>query len=99
MKNGNVCEVAQKFTIGIERETDENMPLVFNVYKDASCVESVEQDENGNYTSDDFKLNAGGEGETKTCYLKISWPADENNIELSYEMGYLKINVIVTQID
>ena len=98
MKSGNICEVSQKFTIVIEREQNINIPLNFTLYKDENCTEIISTDENGNYSSEDFKLTAGID-ETKTYYLKVRWPEKENNTELSWEIGYLKINVLVEQID
>ena len=97
-EEGNICEVSQQFTIEIEREKDKNLPLTLTLYKDENCTEIVEPDENGIYTSNEFKLNAGDE-EAKTYYLKINWPSEENNVELSYEMGYIKVNVTITQLD
>jgi len=97
-ERGNIWEVSQQFTIEIEREKDKNLPLSMILYEDKNCTEIIEPDEKGIYISSDFRLNAGVE-ETKTYYLKINWPSEENDIELSYEIGYLKVNVAVTQVD
>lgn len=94
----NVCEVSQKFTIGIERKVAENIPLVWGLYKDEFCTEIIEKDENGNYISDDFTFNAGIE-ETKTYYLKINWSEDKKDEYLAFEIEYFSINVVSTQID
>ena len=97
MKLGNICEVTQNFAIEISK-SNSDIPLEFNLYKDVNCTEIVEKNDNGIFTAEDFKLKAGEE-QTKNCYLKISWPADENNMEMAYEIGYFTLNIMVTQVD
>ena len=93
-----VCEVAQEFVIEVKRYTAENIPLVIGLYSDQLCTEIIGIDETGVYSSEKFKFKANVE-ETKTYYLKIEWPEEENNENLSLEIETLSINVIASQID
>lgn len=98
-KDGNnVCEVAQSFTIEVERSTTENLPLTFELYRDEYCTEILQADENGIYSADDFRFTAKDEQEM-TFYLKINWPEDKNDEAYALEIEHFAINVVATQID
>lgn len=93
-----VCEVSQNYTIEIERQEIANIPLTFELYKDKYCTEIINCDENGIYAEEDFSFAAGIE-ETKTYYLRINWPKEQNDEYLAFEIEYFSINVIATQVD
>ena len=97
-EEGMICDVAQQFTLQFGRETIENIPINFSIYKDVLCTEIIEPDENGYYSSEDFKLNAG-ERDEKTYFLEISWPEEENEEQLAFEIGYFTMNIIVEQVN
>ena len=97
-KGEEICEVSQQYIIEIEREESENLPLVYSLYKDESCTEMIEKDENGNYSLEEFKLQATVETEVK-YYLKLEWPHEYNDENLAFEIGYLTVNIITTQLD
>lgn len=97
-ENGKVCEVSQKYTIEIEKQDAENIPLNYSLYKDEYCTEIIETDENGKYTSEDFTFKPGIE-ESKTYYLKIDWPEDQKSELYAFEIEYFNIKVVSTQID
>jgi len=96
MKTGNICEVTQQFII--EAVRDNNIPLEFAIYEDVDCTVEINRDDEGKFTSEALKLKAGEE-ESKNIYLKVIWPADQNDQEYAYEIGYFTINVIITQVD
>ena len=95
---GKICEVTQKYIIKIKRDSFENIPIEFELYKDEYCTESVEQDGNGYYIAEEFILDAN-ERQTNTHYLKIYWPEEYNDANLAFEIGYFTIDVISTQLD
>lgn len=97
-EDGKICEVSQKYSMQIQREEIENIPLEFDLYKDEYCTEIIDKDENGYYTSDDFILN-GTQEETDTYYLKITWPKEYNDEYYAFEIGYFSIDIVSTQID
>ncbi len=97
-ENDKICDVAQEFTLKIEREENENIPLEYSLYKDEFCTQEMSKDENGNYISNDFKLKAGEE-DSRTYYLKIVWPEEENDEYLAFEIGYFSVTIVSTQID
>lgn len=93
-----ICDVSQKFTIMVGRAEVQNLPLVFELYKDQYCTEIIEKDDDGNYISEEFVFKAGVE-ETKTYYLKVYWPDDKKDEYLAFEIEHFSINVVGTQID
>ena len=95
---GKICEVTQKYIIKIKRDSFENIPIEFELYKDEYCTESVEKDENGYYIAEEFILDAN-QRQTNTHYLKIYWPEEYNDANLAFEIGYFTIDVISTQLD
>ena len=95
--NGKVCEVTQEFIVKIESKS-EDLPVDVGLYKDVACTEPLEQDENGNYKSDSFKFEADVEQST-SIYLKITWPEEEKDADLAFEIGYFVLNIVATQID
>ena len=98
-KDGDrICDVSQKYTIEITREDIENIPLEFNLYEDEYCTKLISKDENGIYSLDSFVFNANEE-QTKTLYLKIVWPEDENAEYLAFEIGYFSVKIKAEQID
>ena len=97
-KDDRICDVTQEFTLEIEREENENIPLEFALYKDEFCTEVMSKDENGYYISDDFQLVAGEE-DSRTYYLKITWPEEENEEYLAFEIGYFSVTIVSTQVD
>lgn len=95
-KDDKVCDVAQEFTFQIKNGN--NIALNFGLYKDEYCTEIMEHDENGFYHSDEFKFSAGIE-ENKTYYLKVTWPENEKDASLAFEIEYFTVNIVSTQID
>lgn len=93
-----ICEVSQLYTLEIKGQESTNIPLTFELYKDKYCTEILAADENGIYALDEFYFLAGQE-ETRTYYLKIDWPKEENDEKLAFEIEYFSINVVATQID
>lgn len=96
--NNTICDVAQSFTVEISRQENANLPLVCNLYSDEYCTQPIQKDENGLYISDDFNFSPGIK-QTKECYLKIDWPEEENDDLYAFEIEYIKIKVVATQID
>lgn len=97
-KNENgICEITQKFEISIDKKNIQNLPIVFSMYNDELCTEIIAPDENGVYTNDEFILDAGVE-QTKTVYLKISWPEDIKDNYLAFEIDYFKLYIVSTQV-
>ena len=96
--NGKICQIAQKFSISVNRKNIENLPLVFSLYKDQTCTEILEPDENGVYANDEFVFKAGIE-DVQTYYLKIEWPEEEKNADLAFEIDYFELEIITEQVD
>lgn len=96
--DGKTCEVAESFTIYINRIYGSNLPLNINLYKDKACTTLIYLDENNNYFDDDFKFSPTKK-ETKTYYLKIEWPESSNDVANAFEIDYLSLYFRVTQID
>ncbi len=97
-KDDKICQVTQKFSISIDKNNIQNIPIVFSLYKDENCTEILAPNENGVYSNDEFVFDAGIE-QTKTYYLKIEWPENETNADLAFEIEYFKLNIIMEQID
>jgi len=100
VEDNKVCDVNQKFSIYIEKDEFENIPLNYEIYKDQACSaeNKIEPDADGNYSSEDFVFQGGVE-EEKNYYLKIKWPENKNDEKYAFEVGYCKINIAATQID
>ena len=98
VEDGKVCEVDQKFLINLEKDEFENIPLNYALYKNESCTEIIEPDENGKYSLEEFVFKGGVE-EEKEYFLKINWPKEKNDAKYAFEVGYCIINVISTQIN
>lgn len=98
VKNGKVSEVAQEFTIYINRKYGKNLPININLYKDKECKQLVYMNDNKVYADNDFKFIAG-KSQTKTYYLKIEWPAELSSKDYAFEIDYISIDFRVIQID
>lgn len=96
--DGKTCEVAEKFTMYVNRTYGSNLPLNINLYKDKECTKIIYRDENNNYFDDDFKFSPT-KSETKTYYLKIEWPENSNDAANAFEIDYLSLYFRVTQVD
>jgi len=92
-----VCEVSQKFNLKIKGLEEANIPLQIGLYSDSNTTTLIPGNE-GVYESNDFSFSPGVK-ETKKFYLKISWPSDKNSDYYSREIDYLKIDVVLTQIN
>lgn len=90
-KEGNsVCEVKQQYTLSVEQGS-RNLPLEANLYRDQSCRELITEEETGTFEA--------GEEESRTYYLKVSWPEEENAASLAFEIDYFTVSVHAVQID
>lgn len=96
--NGKTSEVAETFTIYVNRDYGSNLPLNLNLYKDRECTSIIYRDEYNNYFDDEFFF-LPKKGETKTYYLKIEWPKDSNDSANAFEIDYLSLYFRVTQVD
>lgn len=88
-KNGKVCEVAQQYTFTI-RNLENNIPLEWNVYSNDQCTNLATQLQG--------TLKAGT-AEQQEYWIRVEWPADENDEAYAFEVDALEIVVSVEQID
>ena len=93
-----MSEVAQEFTIYINRKYGKNLPININLYKDKECKQLVYMNDDKVYVDNDFKFIAG-KSQTKTYYLKIEWPAELSSKDYAFEIDYISIDFRVIQID
>lgn len=97
-QENNICEISQTFTIDIQKQETENLPLQIGLYEDEACTKKLEENADGLYTAEDFRFQAATE-ETKTYYVKINWPIDKNSAYYAFEMDYFKMHIQITQVD
>ena len=97
-KDGKICEVSENYVVEIKNNENENIPLEFGLYKDSACTDMVSKNANGYYTDSSFKFTEGIE-ENNTYYLKVNWPSNYNDSSYAFEVDYLIIKFIITQID
>lgn len=97
-KDGKICEISENFVVEIKNNENENIPLEFGLYKDINCTNQVLKNSNGYYTDSNFKFTKGIE-ENKIYYLKVNWPSNYNDSAYAFEVDYLIIKFIITQID
>ena len=97
-ENGKICEVSENFVIEIKNNENENIPLEFGLYKDSNCTNPILKNANGYYTDNEFKFIKGIE-DNKMYYLKVNWPSNYNDSAYAFEVDYLIIKFIITQID
>lgn len=84
-ENGNVSEVSQSFTIDVTN-IENNIPLTWKLYSNNQEV---------SYTGS-FDANVL---ETKEYCLKVTWPSQYNDPDLSFEIDILEIKVVTEQLD
>ncbi len=97
-KDGDkICDVSQKYKILVESTEKQNIPISVSLYKDKECTQGIIKDETGAFSDDDFLLLSGIEQE-QMVYLKIDWPKESNDSNLAFEIDYLRIHIISTQV-
>ena len=84
-KKGNVSEVSQSYTIDVTN-IENNIPLTWKLYSNNQEVSY----------SDSFNAN---EKETKEYCLKVTWPSQYNDSDLSSEIDILEIRIVTEQLD
>lgn len=97
-KDEKICEVSQKYTISINKLESPNLPLEIALYKDSICTVKLNPNDDGTIVDESFEFSAGTE-DTKTYYLKVSWPSDRNSEEYSTEIEYFNIDITINQVD
>lgn len=97
-ENNKVCEVSQSYVIDVMTNENPNIPLEYTICKDSACTTPVAQNGEGYYTDNTFKFNANVEG-SKTYYLKVYWPEEYNDSSYAFEIDYVNLKFIITQVD
>jgi len=87
-QDDTVCEVAQKYEITV-RNLTENLPLTFAFFKDEACTVPAEL--TGSF--------AAGEAAKTDYYLRIHWPAENNQAKLAFELDAYEVKIIAQQVD
>ena len=97
-KDGEICDVSENYVIKINNNENFNIPLQYNLYKDNNCSDEIIINQNGYYEDTSFTFKNGIE-KTNTYYLKVSWPSNANDSAYAFEIDYLIMKFIITQIN
>lgn len=101
-KDGNViCEVDQRYIMTVEpiSESINNLPLEYSLYKDEGCKDEAEITVDGSTLSGAEGTFEASVEQTASYWLKVTWPKDQNNAYLAFEIDALKVKVRAEQID
>ncbi len=85
----SICEVAQSYEMTVEKLTD-NLNLTVEIYEDKDC-ETPATDLKGSF--------AAAKEESKTYYIKVSWPKESNSADKATQLDVLRVKVSAKQID
>jgi len=88
-KDGRICEVAQAYQLSVT-QLEDNLPLVFAVYKDEDCTVQV--------TSPGGEFAASTE-RTDKYWIKVTWPEEKNSASYTLLVDALVITISAEQID
>lgn len=97
-KGKEVSEVSQKYSI--EVATAGNLPLTYTLTENGTKVGSFSESDAASHTFTDSSMAfSAAKAGSHTYTLTVSWPGDQNSIDLSGLPDYIQVNINVEQVD
>ncbi len=93
-----VSEVSQKYSI--EVTTAGNLPLIYTLTENGTTVGRFSESDAASHTFTDSSMAfSAAKAGAHTYSLTVSWPGDQNSIDLSGLPDYIQVNINVEQVD